>query len=472
MTQRVFTNEDQHAFARLSGDANPLHMDPISARRLMFGGRIVHGLHAVLWALDQFFDIETPALRLLTVKVAFQAAIGVGENVTSSTALADEGELEVRLRVDQTPVAWIKISWAPQDPQPPSSLPVHIPQKIACRQRSLEELATASGTLDLYLDRTLARQLFPHLTRVLPPRQLAGILATSRLVGMECPGWHSIFTGLELIDSATAPDKSNLAYQVVTCNPKLSLVLMTIQAAGMDGKIKAFLRPEVQMQANFADLSVEVEAQEFAQQRSLIIGGSRGLGEVSAKLLAAGGSEVILTYHQGVSDARRVVEEIVSGGGKATCIHFDVLDPTADLLSRFEGGSKPISLYYFATPFIFGSRKRQFSPLRFNTFCDYYVSGFLRTVETLEAGDKGLERIFYPSTTAIDEMPLDMGEYAAAKTAGERLCDFLQKIHPAIKIYKPRLPRLATDQTVSLLPVESHEPAPFLLPHLRELLNL
>ncbi len=41
MTQRIFTSDDQLAFAKLSGDYNPLHMDPIYARRLLFGRQVV-----------------------------------------------------------------------------------------------------------------------------------------------------------------------------------------------------------------------------------------------------------------------------------------------------------------------------------------------------------------------------------------------------------------------------------------------
>lgn len=44
-SHRIFTEHDQVLFSRLSGDANPIHMDPLIARRLMFGQRIVHGIH-------------------------------------------------------------------------------------------------------------------------------------------------------------------------------------------------------------------------------------------------------------------------------------------------------------------------------------------------------------------------------------------------------------------------------------------
>jgi hypothetical protein len=88
------------------------------------------------------------------------------------------------------------------------------------------------------------------------------------------------------------------------------------------------------------------------------------------------------------------------------------------------------------------------------------------------ASAAGLQKIFYPSSTAIEELPLDMGEYAAAKMAGEVLCDFLQKTTPGIAIHKPRLPRVATDQTVSLLPVSNQDPVSVLLAHLRYLRQL
>jgi NADP-dependent 3-hydroxy acid dehydrogenase YdfG len=247
---------------------------------------------------------------------------------------------------------------------------------------------------------------------------------------------------------------------------------MDVEAPGMKGHLKTFFRPEPLSQASFTEICREVESEEFSGQRALIIGGSRGLGEVTAKLLAAGGAEVIITYFHGHQDARRIVEEIVSHGARADCLRLNVLEPTPGLLNRVANQSKPLSLYYFATPPIFGAAKGKFSPERFTTFAEYYVTGFLQTVQTLADASAGLHKIFYPSSSAIEELPLDMGEYAAAKMAGEFLCDFLQKAHPGLSIHKPRLPRTATDQTVSLLPVENQEPVSVLLTHLRKLKHL
>ena len=46
--ERTFTQDDQLRFAELSGDWNPVHVDPVAARRTPYG-QIVHGVHAVAW---------------------------------------------------------------------------------------------------------------------------------------------------------------------------------------------------------------------------------------------------------------------------------------------------------------------------------------------------------------------------------------------------------------------------------------
>lgn len=111
--------------------------------------------------------------------------------------------------------------------------------------------------------------------------------------------------------------------------------------------------------------------------------------------------------------------------------------------------------------------KGVFSPELFSKFCDYYIIGFINTVNQLRSLE--LKNIFYPSTVAIDELPMNMGEYAAAKIAGEMLCMFLEKKNQEMTIYRPRLPRMATDQTVSLLAIRNQDPVPIMLEHLRHL---
>jgi hypothetical protein len=472
MAERAFTSDDQLAFAKLSGDYNPLHVDPVIARRLLFGQQIVHGLHALLWSVDECLRSRTQSLELRAVKANFQAGIGLGQTVNCLCINKNEYQVEIRLEIDRAPVMWIQIDWSPSSRQQADTLQtaLHAPGK--CRERSFGEAAGASGSVPLYLDGELAATLFPNLMRLVPIMQIAALLATTRLVGMECPGLHSVYSGLNLVFSPDRDGIPELNYHVADGNQRLALLLVDVDGPGMRGQIKTFFRPIPQAQPAITDVCREVESNEFSEQQALIIGGSRGLGEVAAKLLAAGGAEVIITYYRGEQDAKRIVEEIVARGARAACLPLNVLDPSPALLSMVANRSTPLYLYYFATPFIFGAAKGRFSSRRFTAFCEYYVTGFMRTVQSVAASSAGLKKIFYPSSAAVEELPLDMGEYAAAKMAGEILCDFLQKTNPGLCIHKPRLPRVATDQTVSLLPVSNQDPVSVLLAHLRYLRQL
>lgn len=472
MPQRIFTSDDQLAFARLSGDYNPMHMDPVFARRLLFGRQVVHGLHALLWSLDHYLKSYNRPLELKSVKADFKTGIGVGQTVDCRYDIADKYNAEIHLASDGTPAAWFQVTLGTAGRKWDDDFPKAAGEQGVCRQQALGTVAGSSGNLALYLDRENLAQLFPNLLRLLPPVQVAALLATTRLVGMECPGLHSIFSGLHLIYNPDETGSPQLGYRVATCNKQLALVLMEVEGPGMKGRLKAFLRPQPHGQPGFPEVSGSVETDEFSKQHALIIGGSRGLGEITAKLLAAGGADVVITYFRGQEDAQQIVDDIVSHGAQAVCHPLDVLQPPEDILCLITGHFKPLYLYYFATPSIFGAARGEFSPRRFAGFVDYYVTGFLRTVQGLTSKASGLRKIFYPSSVAIDELPPDMGEYAAAKLAGETLCDFLQKTHSGLTIHKPRLPRIATDQTVSLLPADNQDPVTVLLPHLRHLQEL
>jgi hypothetical protein len=60
-------------------------------------------------------------------------------------------------------------------------------------------------------------------------------------------------------------------------------------------------------------------------------------------------------------------------------------------------------------------------------------------------------------------------EYTATKAAGEALCTSLTASIPGLRIAVRRLPRVATDQTATILPIASSNPIETMVPILREL---
>ncbi|MCC6954872.1 MAG: 3-oxoacyl-[acyl-carrier-protein] reductase [Deltaproteobacteria bacterium] len=60
---------------------------------------------------------------------------------------------------------------------------------------------------------------------------------------------------------------------------------------------------------------------------ALVTGGGRGIGRAICQNLAASGATVLVNYSRSEDDARSVVAEIVSNGGRAEFVKFDVGTP-------------------------------------------------------------------------------------------------------------------------------------------------
>ena len=467
MIQRSFSLDDQAAFAKLSGDYNPVHLDPLKARRTRFGYPVVHGAHALLWALETLVSSKSDLLKLVSLKTFFNQPIRVGETVQFMLKTKDDACAEIQLLTENEQAARIIVTFSKSVNRGYLSFPDSHPSGLKCLDRKAEQLTNASGSLALCLNQGETARRFPSLMRVFPSCQLAEVMALTRLIGMECPGLHSIFSDLDLNFSSPHDETPRLSYEVLSYDSRIGLVTQNVRAPGMTGTLRAFLRSPPQLQGKYIELSEQVWKDEFLGQAALVIGGSRGLGEVTGKLLAAGGARVAISYYQGFDEAHDIVEQIKQGGGDATCLAFNVLDPNSLSKKDFESYWAPTHLYYFATPMIFQGKKNSFSSELFQKFCDYYVSGFFNTFQIFHGLGDGLQGIFYPSTVFIDDLPTNMAEYIAAKSAGESLCTLLRKKYASMNIYSPRLPKTATDQTASLIPVDIKDPAPLMLKNLR-----
>ncbi len=107
MIQHSFSLDDQVAFAKLSGDYNPVHLDPLKARRTRFGYPVVHGIHLMLWALE-ILTSEKPNLQLVSLKTFFNHAIGVGEVVQFILKTEDETHAEIQLLARNKQKTYVK----------------------------------------------------------------------------------------------------------------------------------------------------------------------------------------------------------------------------------------------------------------------------------------------------------------------------------------------------------------------------
>jgi hypothetical protein len=463
---RTFSLVDQLAFAALSGDFNPLHVDPVLARRLLFGTPVVHGVHLLLWSLESAWPEGRGPARLAEVSGTFRQPVRAGFGAACEW---DAGPERLSMRVISqgrlSAEFQCRIEPAPAGSDPPLSWP--LPQRAASAVLGFAEAQAAQGQVELVYSSSDMAKHFPRLSRDVPEWQLAALVATSRVVGVECPGLRALFTSLKLAFHEPAAAPRALSYRVVKSDPRLASIRLHVTAPGLDGELGTRLRPDPVEQPAMARLATLVLPGEFAAMRALVVGGSRGLGSVASKLVAAGGGQVRLTYQVGEPEAAGVVAQIRAAGGEARAFACDVLERRIDP-AALEGWT-PTHLMYFPTPFISLNESTAFSVDLFRLYCRYYVEGFVWALETVAAATDLVA--FYPSSTVLDEVLPKAAEYAGAKAAGEAVCAHLSRASGTMRCHVARLPRLLTDRTASVLEAETAEAGPVLLRELRRMLS-
>jgi hypothetical protein len=461
---RRFDMEDQRRFAELSGDYNPMHLDPVAARRTIAGQPVVHGMHTLLWALEVLaprdggdrlpsrlradFSSFLPLLRSATMAIS----VAAGKRRATVTA---GGVVVMNLQVGEGQ------SSAIATPRSAAPMGVRLPDEPLALD--LGDIEGLSGTIPSATN-TAISAMFPRASAWLGDGRLAALLACTRLVGMVCPGLHSIFNrvDLEVIDGNL---DDRLDYTVASVDRRFRRVVLAVAGPGVSGSLFTSLRPLPASQATMSEVAAAATPAEFAGEKALAVGGSRGLGELAAKLLAAGGAEVLVTYAVGRTDAEAVCAEIVAWGGLARAIPLDVTgDVAAQLATSIEGVT---TCCYFATPRIFGPSADIFQDDKFRRFYDFYVVAFDAVCAALLRGTDRPIGVYYPSTVAIDERLAGLAEYAMAKAAGEILCDEYNARQTRLRIVRSRLPRLPTDQTATVSSVSTDDPIQTILPVLR-----
>jgi NAD(P)-dependent dehydrogenase (short-subunit alcohol dehydrogenase family) len=344
-------------------------------------------------------------------------------------------------------VAHVRLSvqpgkFAPPCPQPAPSAP---PPLTRPADLPFEQLAGHAGAVAIG-DRDV-RAAFPALADSIGVAAARALLATSGVVGMACPGLHSLFAGLELNCASDNAQENVLAYAVRKTDVRFRSLQIEVFGSGITGRLDAFARPPPPSQPHMAEIVWRIAGQPFAGQKSLIVGGSRGLGEVTAKIVAAGGGHAVITYLDGKPEAERVAAEIAAAGAACDIMRYDALQPSAGQLQHL---GVVDSCYYFATPKIFQRKSALYEPEKLRGFLGFYADGFASLCAALAHDGPGKLAVFYPSTVAIDQATNATAEYAMAKMAGETLAKYINEFLPGIHVLCRRLPRILTDQTATV----------------------
>lgn len=446
------TQKGSDIFALASGDFNPVHVDPIAARRLLFGTSVIHGVNGLLKALDIVIgSINTP-VKIKNLKVKFNGAIKHDYLVELKCNISNLDSLRIELFSLDKNYQTIDVSLA-ENNQTPDILSDNLcVSNIVADDLSFSDSTPNSNgnELELIWDSNRVKALFPNLFSNLPNNQIAILLGTTNIVGMKYPGLHSIYCGLKIsFGAVNINNSSKLKYEVSKKDSRFSLIYLNISQEGIKGEIEALFRPSPIQQLDSNLIGRLSQQNEYKNQHALIIGGSRGIGEITAKLITAGGASSIITYVKGERDANRVAADIISNGGECETYMYNVLMPHFDV-NELKNKSLITHVYYFASPLIEKTDNPIWSEKLFKKYIDYYVTGLanlLKFFVNIPEYRKNGIMIFIPSTIYIDELQNGFAEYITAKLAAESFINQFVIRYPTFQFHAPRLPRVMTDQT-------------------------
>jgi len=456
ISKKCFLINDQVIFARFSGDKNPIHLDKILARKTLHGQCIVHGMHCLLWALDSL--AKKNHITSSKIVVRFLKPIFLGEEV-----YCDWNEENKRLSILTNEITYATIDLVIEKITPNNE--IHTPIEEATRNAPheptfLECSKLSNQPFKIFGDTNLANQLFPSFSDLYGLAIACEIGAISQIVGMECPGLHSLFAALtvEIKSKSSSP-----VFGVSKSDERFNYLNISVKGSTLVAEIDSLFRPMPSKNPHISNLANLIKHNEFKNIHALIIGGSRGLGEVVAKLISAGGGESTITYHVGNEEAKRVVNEIQEWGGNCKMTQLTINKKNSLPLNY----SNINQLYYFASPKISGKRSKNYDEKMLSLYRTIYVDCFNNICKDLVSRNSKCS-VFYPSTIFIDNPQPGFENYIKVKIEGEKLCEELNK-NSVIDIIVPRLPVLATDQNQSIINQQPINNAEILLPFVKEM---
>ena len=455
--EKVFTQQDQTKFAELSGDFNPLHVSDIYSRRTIYGKQLIHGINALLYGLSLSSQNYSANIEIKSLKCSFKKPFFLDSSVQ---VLGEADANQIRLDFFQDGLSKSKLSchlgesskrlvgfnpyidgsmhW---DERHPNDTSINF-------LKSYSQIETLNKIRKLDADSVYGESLL----QVFDPNFIAHLLTFTREVGMKCPGTNALFAGLSMQTKDSEFGKvllnDQIHFKTESLDNRFNLLDLNGESCYYKSSIQAFIRPSAVKQKALSCINDKVDSGAFATQKALVIGGSRGLGEITSKVLLAGGAEVLLTYNHGLDEANLILDEVLQFPYMSASIcHLNVQNLSESAIANILDFS-PTHVYYFPTPKILTSLKiGEFDLNLFDKFNQFYVQSFSKIVVPLLS--KCRSHLFVPSTIFLEEPGISFPEYCSSKSMLEGLLDYFKKNFAESYIYHPRLPKILTDQTVS-----------------------
>lgn len=462
-----FTMEDIASFSAASHDKNPLHVSEVYARATPYGEPVVFGILGALAALSRLPDRNDLILR--EVSLEFRNPLVVG--VDYAVQIDETASLQSSVKIYDADRLMMKARFTFQAGDGRSAGAVgseysHSIGEAVDRQEADFEvgrrIAGVYGVSTEDFDKVVER--WGLSAKGAQGIQIAAMMWTSFMVGMELPGKRAIYWRLvlEFRNDHGQPDEGPLRYDVKIkeFDERLELLhtagdLSVGSQAYGTAHMWAFARRDSPQSSVEKLSSLMPSSHQLHGKVALVVGGSRGLGAAISQALALQGCSVIVSYHRCEAEAEQIRTRLGGRSGLLELVQGDAADLhwCRELRDR-------ICKQYQGLDFLICNASPPIHPMPFTPEKLDQYHDFLEKSVALVSGPMSMflsclsERSGWNvvvSSAFVRDLPAEWPHYVTAKSAVEGLARWAAANDKRIHTLVVRPPKLLTDQTNTTL---------------------
>jgi hypothetical protein len=449
---KIFLNSDQKEFAEASKDYNKIHIDGIISRKLIFGSQIVHGVNTLLTALI-FLSITKKNIKIKNISCNFYKPIYLKKKINF---YLNEKNNEYYIYVKSGNIVNSIFHINKLDLQLKLNIKYKNYKKNIIKKINVKNILNHDCNLNfankfflIKSNNFKTKNRYKKLLNILSDREIKDILSLSFFVGMVCPGKYSLLAKINLNFEKKQKVKCNdISFFINKFDKRINRVEINFSNS-ITGKIFAF-KYNVSTQEDLKNIKAKIKNKFLKTKKSIIIGGSRGLGELTSKILSSAGSDTLISYNYGINEAKKLKSDVIKFT-KTKCKIMQINILNENNFSKLKKENMYDFLFYYATPKINISNIKKFDSQLFKKFNDFYIFKFSKLCRLLNKISNKKIKIFFPSTIFLNYKENYFKEYVLSKKMAERNIKYLNKKLHNIKIISYRLPIMDTDQNINVI---------------------
>ena len=465
---KKYKNSDQLAFAQISKDFNNIHVNSQASRKLIYGNQLVHGVNILISSL---IFLSKKKIKLKNISCTFYRPVFLGQKIDFflEKKYGENYSLFIKTKKILNCVILININLIKDEIINKRSFKANKIEKTS--QKKINNFKGKINSRNRFYKINISNFSLPNhfskLKLLLSKDQIREILSISYFAGMICPGEFSLLSKIQItVNKNILYRNKYIKFFIQKFDKRINRYEIKF-LNNISGKIYAFqyILTEPEKIKNLK----KINKKKFLKNKySMIIGGSRGLGEVTSKLLAIAGSNVIISYNQGKKESELIRSEILKNL-KSNCKLIKINILKDDIKQKLKEVIKCDYFFYFATPKIEKTNQNKFDKSLYKKYLEFYDTKFRKLCITLNRLSKKKVKVFYPSTVFISLNNNNFKEYVAAKKVAEKNIKTLNKSLNKVKIFSYRLPIMKTNQNINIISKVKNKNAQILLPIIKNL---